>query len=78
MTDEAQGWAVQVDVVESLGADAYVYGHVDLMDGTSRDVIVRTDGRTPPLKGDVIHVDIIPGHQHVFNVSTGESVTAAR
>jgi multiple sugar transport system ATP-binding protein len=48
------------------------------MDGTSRDVIVRTDGRTPPLKGDVIHVDIIPGHQHVFNVSTGESVTAAR
>ena len=76
MTSAEAGWAVQVDVVESLGADAYVYGHVDLMDGTSRDVIVRTDGRTPPLKGDVIHVDIIPGHQHVFNVTTGDAVTA--
>jgi multiple sugar transport system ATP-binding protein len=76
MTSAEEGWAVQVDVVESLGADAYVYGHVDLMDGTSRDVIVRTDGRTPPLKGDVIHVDIIPGHQHVFNVTTGDAVTS--
>ena len=76
ITTEEAGWAVQVDVVESLGADAYVYGHVALTDGTSRDVIVRTDGRTPPLKGDVIHVDIIPGHQHVFNVSTGDSITA--
>jgi len=75
ISNEEAGWAVQVDVVESLGADAYVYGHVDLTDGTSRDVIVRTDGRTPPLKGDVIHVDIIPGHQHVFNVTTGDSIT---
>ena len=68
---EADGWSVEVDVVESLGADAYVYGHVDLVDGTSRDVIVRTDGRNPPMKGDVVYVDIVPNHQHVFHVETG-------
>jgi multiple sugar transport system ATP-binding protein len=71
---EDEGWPITVDVVESLGADAYVYGHVTLLDGQSRDIIVRTDGRTPPQKGEVMHVGIIPDHQHTFHVSTGDRI----
>ena len=69
--DENEGWPIEVDVVESLGADAYVYGHVDALDGQSRDIILRADGRQPPMKGDHVYVGIIPDHQHVFHASTG-------
>ena len=72
LTSEGEGgWPVTVDVVESLGADAYVYGHVDATDGSSKDIIVRTDGRTPPMRGDVVHIANIPNHQHVFHATTG-------
>jgi multiple sugar transport system ATP-binding protein len=69
--DESEGWPIEVDVVESLGADAYVYGHVDALDGQSRDIILRADGRTPPAKGDHVYVGIIPDHQHVFHATSG-------
>jgi multiple sugar transport system ATP-binding protein len=75
LTSEGEGgWPVTVDVVESLGADAYVYGHVDATDGSSKDVIVRTDGRTPPLRGDVVRIANIPNHQHVFHAKTGARI----
>ena len=69
---EDEGWPIEVDVVESLGADAYVYGHVDGVDGISRDIILRADGRTPPAKGDHVYVGINNDHQHTFHVTTGE------
>jgi multiple sugar transport system ATP-binding protein len=71
-----EGWPITVDVVESLGADAYVYGHVGLLDGTERDVIIRTDGRVPPAKGEQIYVGIVPDHQHTFHAVTGERINA--
>jgi multiple sugar transport system ATP-binding protein len=74
VTSEDDGWPIEVDVVESLGADAYVYGHVNTLDGGSRDIIVRTDGRTPPMKGETMHVGIIPDHQHAFHSQTGERI----
>jgi multiple sugar transport system ATP-binding protein len=74
VTSEDEGWPIEVDVVESLGADAYVYGHVTMLDGESRDIIVRTDGRTPPMKGETMHVGIIPDHQHAFHSVTGERI----
>jgi multiple sugar transport system ATP-binding protein len=75
IVSESEGWPIDVDVVESLGADAYVYGHVQALDGESRDVILRADGRTPPMKGDRVYVGIIPDHQHVFHAVTGERLT---
>jgi multiple sugar transport system ATP-binding protein len=75
LTSEADGgWPITVDVVESLGADAYVYGHIDAVDGTGKDVIVRTDGRTPPQRGEVVHVATIPHHQHIFHGKTGNRI----
>jgi multiple sugar transport system ATP-binding protein len=65
------GLPVEVDVVEELGADAYVYGHTDL-DGQRHTVTVRVDGRRPPLKGDLVHVTPRPGHVHLFSAGDGE------
>ncbi|MGY1731781.1 ABC transporter ATP-binding protein [Geodermatophilus sp. SYSU D01045] len=70
------GIPVEVDVVEELGADAYVYGHALLegadLDGTRHTVTVRVDGRRPPVKGDRVHVTPRAGHVHLFSTVDGE------
>ncbi|SEE79520.1 carbohydrate ABC transporter ATP-binding protein, CUT1 family [Arthrobacter alpinus] len=65
-----EGLAVEADVVEELGADAYVYGHA-VIDGNERDMVVRVDGRRPPMKGDTIHVRPQVGHVHLFDATSG-------
>ena len=65
-----EGLAVEADVVEELGADAYVYGHA-IIDGAERDMVVRVDGRRPPMKGDTIHVRPQVGHVHLFDATSG-------
>ncbi|MGY1832013.1 ABC transporter ATP-binding protein [Geodermatophilus sp. SYSU D01180] len=65
------GLPVEVDVVEELGADAYVYGHADL-DDQRRSITVRVDGRRPPMKGDRLHVRPLSGHVHLFSTVDGE------
>jgi multiple sugar transport system ATP-binding protein len=72
LTIEDSGVPVEVIVVEELGADAYVYGTIHGADGQSLDVIVRADGRTPPAKGETIHINVKPGHAHCFSSVTGE------
>ncbi|MCQ1947396.1 MULTISPECIES: ABC transporter ATP-binding protein [unclassified Arthrobacter] len=68
---EGEGLRVEVDVVEELGADAYVYGH-STIDGKDHDMVVRVDGRRPPMKGDTLHVRPQKGHVHLFDTSNGE------
>jgi multiple sugar transport system ATP-binding protein len=63
------GIPVTVDVVEILGADAYVYGKVPSASGEV-EVVVRGDGRVPPKVGEVIYPGITPDHMHVFNPTT--------
>lgn len=65
-----EGLQVEVDVVEELGADAYVYGHTTL-DGKSHDIVARVDGRRPPMKGESIWVRPQSGHVHLFDTKTG-------
>jgi multiple sugar transport system ATP-binding protein len=67
---EGEGLQVEVDVVEELGADAYVYGHTTL-DGKSHDIVARVDGRRPPMKGESIWVRPQSGHVHLFDTTTG-------
>ena len=64
------GLAVEVDVVEELGADAYVYGHTTV-DGQQHTVTARVDGRRPPEKGERLHVRPRSGHVHLFDVGSG-------
>ncbi|MBO1267586.1 ABC transporter ATP-binding protein [Arthrobacter cavernae] len=65
-----EGLQVEVDVVEELGADAYVYGHT-MLDGKSHDIVARVDGRRPPMKGESINVRPQSGHVHLFDTTTG-------
>ncbi|MHA7284557.1 ABC transporter ATP-binding protein [Arthrobacter sp. TMS2-4] len=65
-----EGLQVEVDVVEELGADAYIYGHTTL-DGKDHDMVVRVDGRRPPMKGDSVYVRPEQGHVHLFDTTNG-------
>jgi len=69
-TDSGDGLAVTVDIVEVLGADAYVYGTVG-RGGATQPIIVRTDGRTPPKRGTTVCVRSIPGREHFFDADSG-------
>jgi len=77
---------VEVDVVEELGSDAFVYGSVPTEYGDSKNinfsagesqVVVRLDPRDVPKKGETIWVTIRTGEQHVFSSASGERLSAA-
>ena len=69
---EGDGLPVTVDVVEELGADAYIYGSTTETAGDVKPIIVRVDGRTPPKKGSVVHLTPKKGeHVHLFNPESG-------
>ena len=77
-TDGAFG--IDVNLVEELGSDAFVYGELANREaaeniGSGEDesqVIVRVNPKNPPMKGDRIHVTIREGQKHVFSSATGE------
>ena len=69
-----QGLTVDVDLVEELGADGYLYGHTDI-NGTRADLVARVDGRRHPNAGDKVVLAPIPGHVHVFDMESGERLT---
>jgi multiple sugar transport system ATP-binding protein len=64
------GLRVEVDVVEELGADAYVYGTARL-GGEEHLITARVDGSAPPSKGQTLHVTARPGRIHVFSRHDG-------
>jgi multiple sugar transport system ATP-binding protein len=69
---EGEGLPVTVDVVEELGADAYIYGSTTETAGEIKPIIMRVDGRTPPKKGSVVHLLPAKGeHVHLFHAETG-------
>jgi len=63
---------VEVQLVEELGADAYVYGTLPDDEPGEKPFVVRFDGRVPPRIGDIVYVDMRQGEDHAFNPETGE------
>lgn len=63
------GVEMEVDVVEELGADAYLYGRIT---GSGKvidaPIVARADGRNPPQKGSRVRLHPVPGHLHFFGV----------
>jgi multiple sugar transport system ATP-binding protein len=63
------GVEMEVDVVEELGADAYLYGRIT---GSGKvidaPIVARADGRNPPQKGSRVRLHPEPGHLHFFGV----------
>ena len=57
------GFDVEVEMVEELGADAYVYGRVS---GSPEPVVARVDGLDPPPRGSRLRLRPAPEHIHFF------------
>ncbi|MBK9476892.1 MAG: sn-glycerol-3-phosphate ABC transporter ATP-binding protein UgpC [Tetrasphaera sp.] len=83
VTSNADGLALTIDVVEELGADAYVYGTpadpaIQLEgggdDALAKPFIARVDGRRVPRKGETVHVYPKSAHLHVFNKESGHRI----
>ena len=72
VTDSETAWPVEVQLVEGLGADAYVYTEVQLPGGTTHQVVVRTDGRQHPARGSMLGLEAVPHQTHLFDPETGE------
>lgn len=64
-----RGVEMEVDVVEELGADAYLYGRITGSDKViSKPVIARTEGHDPPDKGSRVRLHPQPGQLRFFGV----------
>ena len=75
------GFDVAVEVVEELGADAFVYGKpVDKslkFANTTEElgqVIIRWDPKTPPKAGQTVTVGVNPDAVHLFDANTGKRI----
>ena len=73
---------VEVEFVEELGSDSYLYGQLAgggwTAEGASEESTGHIVVRTPPLsgarRGDIIHVQIAEGGLHAFSKATGERI----
>ena len=71
LTVASNGLIVDVDVIEELGSDGYLYGRVQL-DGTEQNIVVRVHPIDHPMAGDKIHLQADPEAVHVFDTESGE------
>jgi len=80
VTTNDDGMPLTVELVEELGADAYIhavpkdsamkmYGEEE---GVSKPFVARVDGRRVPQKGETIYVYPNADHVHVFNAESGQ------
>src|SRR5699024_767852 len=72
LVGDEQGIAVEVDVVEELGADAFIYGRRAGSDETAKPFIARVDGRRPPAKGETVYFRPKDGRLHLFDAKAGK------
>ncbi|GAA1806781.1 ABC transporter ATP-binding protein [Nesterenkonia flava] len=70
VSTDGTGLPIVVDVVEELGADAYIYGRPEGV-SSFQPMIVRVDGRRPPMRGETVHIKPDVQHVHLFDVETG-------
>jgi len=64
----SSGLKLEIDVVEELGSEAFVFGRADI-NGRTQTIVARADWRDPPQKGDVVAVRFDEAHAHVFDGS---------
>ena len=67
---KGDGLPVNVDLVEELGADGYLYGHTEI-GGKRADLVARVDGRNHPNAGETVVLTAKPGHVHAFDIESG-------
>jgi multiple sugar transport system ATP-binding protein len=66
----SNGIAVEVDVVEELGADGFLYGRTSI-NGVDQDIVARVEGRSALKTGSKVTLAPEGGITHLFDVETG-------
>ncbi|MEA5118295.1 MAG: sn-glycerol-3-phosphate ABC transporter ATP-binding protein UgpC [Propionicimonas sp.] len=69
------GIAVDIDVVEELGADGYLYGTLAGISAdeklTAQQIVARVSARRPPQRGTTVRLNTVdPSQMHVFSQKT--------
>jgi sn-glycerol 3-phosphate transport system ATP-binding protein len=68
LTLDADGWPVQVEYVELLGAERLIYGRIG-----DEQLVMRTDeGQTPPITGDTVRIAARQDKLHWFDAGSGK------
>ncbi|RMI33999.1 ABC transporter ATP-binding protein [Nocardia stercoris] len=72
LTQQSIGIAAEVDVLEELGSDAYIYGRTPILpnDG-SQSIVARADWRNPPPRGTRLYLAPDPKHTYFFAPDDG-------
>ncbi|MDH6284978.1 ABC transporter ATP-binding protein [Prescottella agglutinans] len=71
LAPNGEGIQMDVDVVEELGADAFVYGRTGLGGPGQHELVARADWRNPPRRGDRVNLHVEPSAVHLFSVTDG-------
>ncbi len=67
-----EGFPVIVNLVEELGADAYVYGSIRGAETPGEpDIVTRIEPTRLPELGEVVYLRVRPGQEHAFSPKTG-------
>ncbi|AZZ48235.1 sn-glycerol-3-phosphate ABC transporter ATP-binding protein UgpC [Rathayibacter rathayi] len=73
VSTQAGGLPIEVDLIEELGSDGYLYGHTEV-EGRRTDIVARVDGRVHPTAGDRVYVTA--NHRvHIFDAESGERLS---
>ena len=76
VAESDKGVPATVDVVEELGADAFVYAHrQDSDSGEDNLLVARHDARRMIKPGATVRFAVEPGTLHLFSVETGERLS---
>lgn len=68
------GIEMEVDVVEELGSDAYIYGRTlasSTANGAGQTIVARADWRNPPAKGTRLRLGAAPDQTYFFSAVDG-------
>ena len=74
LSSDAEGIPARVDVVEDVGADAYVFCSADIR-GQQTRLVARTDVRNAPSQGERVSLRPRAEDAHLFDPETGERLT---
>ncbi|MEV3959572.1 sn-glycerol-3-phosphate ABC transporter ATP-binding protein UgpC [Nocardia sp. NPDC050193] len=69
------GIEIEVDVVEELGSDAFIYGRPTEDTQGADTIVARTDWRNPPAKGSRVRLATAPEHVYFFAPDDGRRLS---
>jgi len=79
LSETNEGIAVDVAVVEELGADSFIYGTLAGVAEdeklTAQQIVGRISGRTAPHRGATVRLTVVPEKVHVFSRTTEERLS---